>query len=119
MLSIILFQALCIITRNYSDVIYDPVSGCVLLLGIILMLSMIQEFLPEAHPNLPYLGICIHFYLKDTFFFKVLLCSKYVVTDFWFKVYVQLQYVIYIKVCLFNTSAESKVTMKCIKGMWL
>lgn len=29
--------------------------GSVLLLGIILLLSMIQEFLPEAHPNLPYL----------------------------------------------------------------
>lgn len=29
--------------------------GSVLLLGIILMLSMIQEFLPEAHPSLPYL----------------------------------------------------------------
>ena len=56
MLSLILFQALCIIirnysdviydpvsviTRNYSDVIYDPVSGSVLLLGTILMLSMI------------------------------------------------------------------------------
>ena len=41
MLSMILFQALCIIIRNYSDVIYDPVSGSVLSLGIILMLSMI------------------------------------------------------------------------------
>lgn len=29
--------------------------GSVLLLGIIFMISMIQEFLPETHPNLPYL----------------------------------------------------------------
>jgi len=34
-------------------------AGCSLLLGCLLMVAMVDNALPDAHPNLPYIGTCV------------------------------------------------------------
>ena len=34
-------------------------AGCCLLLGCLLMVAMVDSALPDAHPNLPYIGTCV------------------------------------------------------------
>jgi len=35
-------------------------AGCSLLLGCLLMVAMVDNALPDAHPNLPYIGTCVY-----------------------------------------------------------
>lgn len=41
---------------SFLFVCFMVFSGGVLMLGIILLLIMLQDFLPEAHPTIPTLG---------------------------------------------------------------
>lgn len=45
------FFASYLLGNNFINIL-----GSALILGNVVLIAMIQNFLPEAHPNLPYIG---------------------------------------------------------------